>query len=726
VRLKRLKIHAFRSVQDSELEFGDTTILAGIVGAGKSTHLDAICACLTGRTPHTDRKGKGIKEQIRRGQSTARLDLVCQFNGSPVDTSIGRTFSADSSQQIDAPFGKNATTRQAIISERMGGVDEVPDVLLDPRLTADRPPDEQRQIYIKLCRAPIIEVPKAAKDVGIESIETVQQIDDKIKSLKDGSVRALNGVIENLEETCPPPPTGDDVDAAKLAQKALTDLDARIQDLALQVQKAEFELTSARQQAEEVEKAKPLVAELPTLRSNLESIRADEADLRLLVLAKQGWEKDLQYVQERSAKVAAAKEAQEKLPGLRKGLEDARAELQRCGQEYKVLQDKLRDARATHAKAESNTDDASEDILALEGITKGKCPTCGRTLTDKQKQEMLDRIRKYLETAEASEDAALNHLQALELEEKETSKAGAGARKEVDRLSTLIAATEKAAEPVDAGGASPEDIQASLDCVNSQIGAICLAYSCQDSGAAAHSLRTAGDTLAGRIADAERAEKLITGPVPNVAEIDAIVLDLHGKCEACQIARPAVADEAEAARDTLHRLDDWSRIAVEVASHRAKRENYLRAVESLQTLKDSILGGESAKKLEMMATAVFADFFPQTHVILDPSGASVAPIGSNDGTPVAHLSSGQKVIFDMGLRIAAAKTTGFNLLAMDDANKLAPEARKAMLKALQACGCQVIMCTTSDKSGPIPGAVVYQVSSPGVWGPTKVERVNGK
>ena len=148
------------------------------------------------------------------------------------------------------------------------------------------------------------------------------------------------------------------------------------------------------------------------------------------------------------------------------------------------------------------------------------------------------------------------------------------------------------------------------------------------------------------------------------------------------------------------------------------------AVEALEKLKESILGGEAARKLQFDCTAIFQEFFPQARVILDPSGASVAPIGSNDGTPVAQLSSGQKVIFDMGLRISAARSTGFNLLAVDDANKLAPAAREAMLKCLMASGCQVIMCATADKIGPIPGAVVYSVSNPGVWGPTTVERVS--
>ena len=127
--------------------------------------------------------------------------------------------------------------------------------------------------------------------------------------------------------------------------------------------------------------------------------------------------------------------------------------------------------------------------------------------------------------------------------------------------------------------------------------------------------------------------------------------------------------------------------------------------------------------MQLDCTDIFQHFFPQARVLLDPSGASVAPIGSNEGTPVAHLSSGQKVIFDMGLRIAAARATGFNVLAIDDANKLAPSAREAMLRCLQASGCQVIMCTTADRIGGIPGAVVYSLTNPGVWGPTKVVRV---
>jgi DNA repair exonuclease SbcCD ATPase subunit len=723
MKLKRLRTHAWRSIQDTELEFGDVmTVLAGQQGAGKSSHLHAICAVLTGRTPHTDRRGAGIKEQIRRDQSRAEIELTCQFASTQPDSVIKRTI-AESGQQIEVPFGgKNLGAKQALLTERLGGVDEVPDVLLDPRLFADRDEKEQTNALLKLLRPPTIVVPEAAKAVGIQSLASIQQVDDQIKSIKDGSIRSLNAVIKNLEETCPAEPTPDELTAAHEAENALAQLDARIQSLALEVRNAEFLLEDARKHAAEVEQARALVEELPGLRIRLGVLEADEAQARDWSTRMSRLQEDLAGAAAVELKVSTAKQTAERLPGLREALANAKSQLQLAAESYRLAAAKAEETKSNVDVSAKHLESLRETLTGIEAIGS-QCPTCSRKLTEKAKSEIVGSLKKEVELEEGYWRSYVARAEAAAKERSEKFEAGQAARKKVDRLTQEVAQAEYLASDINLKTSDPAKLQSELDMLKGGIDGLTKKYPL-DVLPLASEIRLQRDKVFSAIAEAERAEKLIAAPAPNVADLERSSADLAEALSGAQEILPRYKQTAELARDTLRRADEYATTASRLSAERTKRERYNMAVESLLALKDSILGGEAAKKLQFDCTAIFQEFFPQAHVILDPSGASVAPLGSQEGTPVAHISSGQKVIFDMGLRIAAAKATGFNLLAMDDANKLAPRGREAMLKTLMASGCQVIMCTTADGVGKIPGAVVYQVSSPGVWGPTSVQRIS--
>jgi DNA repair exonuclease SbcCD ATPase subunit len=678
------------------MEFGPFTLLAGAQGTGKSSHLHALCAVLTGRTPHTDRRGAGIRDQIRRDQAKAEIELTCQFDGSPTDTIVKRIIT-ETSQSLEVPWGKNLTSRQAILTERMGGVDEVPDVLLDPRLFADRSPDEQRQALLKLLRPPAIEVPQAARAVGIQSLASIQQVDDQIKSLKEGTVRSLNAVIKNLEETIPAETTESEMVEALKGEQGLRGLENQIQSLALEVQHAEHLLEDARKHSQEVEQAKVLVANLPALRLKQDNLSRDETLLTNLFLQHGGYEKDLQYAKERREKVVAAHDAQERIPGLRKAHEEARTQLQNCSERYRRLAAESQDQKAKADALAASIESLRVSIENLKTI-EDKCPTCSRKLTQKAKTELVVALAGQKTEQEPRWKDQVQRAEQVAVEAKEEFSKGISARAEVDRLMQEVSTTEQLSREIYAAIHPEEDIASKLSEIKADISKLAAKYQAPVGQDVGRSIRDEIKRTTSEIAEAERAEKLVNAPQPDPMAFEMKVASLKDVLSQKREMLPVSQEAAAAARDTLRRAEDYKAMSAR-------------------------LNTERAKKLQDDTTAIFQRFFPQAHVILDPSGASIAPLASNDGTPVAHLSSGQKVIFDMGLRIAAARVTGFNLLAMDDANKLAPRAREEMLKCLMASGCQVIMCTTADAVGKIPGAVVYSVSSPGVWGPTKVERV---
>ena len=724
MRLKRLNITNFRSHQASAFEFGLFNVLAGQQGAGKTSVLDSITAVLTGRTRLTDRRGAGIRDHIRRGEARLEVELTCQFGTDQPDSLIKRTVT-ESGQTLEVPFGgKNLSARQALLTERMGGVDEIPDVLLDPRLFADRSPDEQKQALLKLLRPPTIEVPKAAQAVGIQSLVSVQQVDDQIKSIKEGSVRSLNAVIKNLEETMPAEPSPEELAAAHKAQADLSAVETRIAELTSGVTQAEYLLQDAQKLVSEVETARTLAAELPQLRRQYTEVHDDQEAVQKLLDHSAELNRQIQAAEKVDEAVKLAKVAEGRLPDLRTKLEEARAKLKAAVDDYKATQKETEELGKELATATVRTEALRVAIQNIESVD-GVCPACSRKMTAKAKAETLATLNAEWETAKATWKDLASKAEANDKKRSEQSAHGAGAKASVDVLAKELSETEHAAGVADIPDQNVDSLRNSFAGTAEAITTYLQKYEGAESATdLIKQLRTLGENTATSIADAERAEKMINSPLPVLSDLEH---SLQAKQDELALLSGGNLDTAKeaaaAARDTSHRATESNRIKTELTRHRTQRESYLAAVESLVALKDSILGGESARRMQLDCTDIFQHFFPQARVLLDPSGASVAPIGSNEGTPVAHLSSGQKVIFDMGLRIAAARATGFNVLAIDDANKLAPSAREAMLRCLQASGCQVIMCTTADRIGGIPGAVVYSLTNPGVWGPTKVVRV---
>ena len=726
--LKKLRTTNFRSIESSEIEFGPTiTVFAGPAGSGKTSHIHATDAVLTGRTPHTDRAGKGIKEQRRRNMAgeflpKADIELVCQFGTDQFDSTIRRTI-GENANTLDVPFGgKNISARQALLTDRLGGVDEVPDVLLDPRLFANRSVEEQKQALLKLLRPPSVEVPDAAKAVGISNLNSVQQVDDQIKSIKEGSIRSLNAVIKNLEETCPAEPSPEEVAAANAAVQEEKSLNARLQDAALSVQNAKFLLDEARRHVAEIEQAREVAGGLAELRQRLGAIEADESRARVLSERMTRIQEGLAACSEIELRIAAAKQAAERLPGLRQAAEDAKAELQRCASHYKNLQADFDANRAREEQSNTTVAHLQRTIESIEEID-GQCPTCARKLSAKAKAEVLGLLKSECEREKEALKQHADHSLVLAEQKDAESKKGAAARKDVDRLTREVFEAETLSADTRLVSMDPANLRMEMEGVQAEMGKLSAVYH-PDILPLDATIRLQRDRIFSAISDAERAQTLLTSPAPDVDALETALLEASRKQSDAQASEEGIRAASGVGGATLRRAEECASAIADLTRHRNSRERYSMAVESLVRLKDSILGSESAKKLQADCTAIFQRFFPASRVILDPAGAVVAPIGSSDGTPVAHLSSGQKVIFDIGLRIAAARATGFGVLAIDDANKLAPLARQAALECLQACGCQVIMCTTSDNVGKIAGAAVYRMSNPGVWGPTKVERIS--
>jgi hypothetical protein len=146
------------------------------------------------------------------------------------------------------------------------------------------------------------------------------------------------------------------------------------------------------------------------------------------------------------------------------------------------------------------------------------------------------------------------------------------------------------------------------------------------------------------------------------------------------------------------------------------------AVAALVALKQDILKRGGDEFLSEMKAIL--DKFGMANVEFTPAPYSLRV----SGVTARRLSSGQKLVFDAALRIAAAKATGFKLFAVDDSNRLDDPNRSAIQKMLGASGCQVIVCRTIDKP-PAPEMIaklpadcgLFWMESGSITGPTSVQ-----
>jgi hypothetical protein len=98
-----------------------------------------------------------------------------------------------------------------------------------------------------------------------------------------------------------------------------------------------------------------------------------------------------------------------------------------------------------------------------------------------------------------------------------------------------------------------------------------------------------------------------------------------------------------------------------------------------------------------------------------------------DGIPARRLSGGQGVIFDAALRVAAAKTSNFPLIAIDDSRPIPESVRGRLMEFLLESGVQCILVQTAEKPSKhwtdLDGVAAYWLENPSVTGPTKITKI---
>jgi recombinational DNA repair ATPase RecF len=159
-----------------------------------------------------------------------------------------------------------------------------------------------------------------------------------------------------------------------------------------------------------------------------------------------------------------------------------------------------------------------------------------------------------------------------------------------------------------------------------------------------------------------------------------------------------------------------------VRSKQSEAEELKAAVEELAALKETLLKAGSSHFVEEMQ-AILSEFgFEQVEYSNEPFGFFA------DGLGAEQLSGGQKVLLEAALRLAAAKASGLNIMALDDANKLGEKARNKLAGILLKAGVQVIICSTTEirpEPQKLPeGFKILWFTNESPIGPTVVDNIH--
>jgi DNA repair exonuclease SbcCD ATPase subunit len=332
MRIRTLVLKNFRSHQETVLELDRFNFIRGPNGSGKSSVQMALQYLFTGRCELTDAAGRGAEALIRSGEKELEVSATFQ-NG---ETICRRRASRCQIVEIN---GKRVPvdTAQAALEKRFGPADVLSAVLNAHGFMA-MPEAEQKKLLAQVVDAGRIEIPEQIR----ETLRAVNEEPPRMASVSD--VEAAHRRFYDLRtETSralkalgqmEKPDIPSDLPSVQEVQKKLGEL--RQQKESLVVQKAEADACWQNAQ------------------SRLQQVQAE--------------------IEEVSSEILSGSEEQELLQ-----LESQRGEAEKLRQELANL------------IAEQKT---FQNRLAVTQGLKGKCPSCGQSISETVKTRGLETLRE--------------------------------------------------------------------------------------------------------------------------------------------------------------------------------------------------------------------------------------------------------------------------------------------------------------------------------------------
>ncbi len=395
--IKKVRLHNWKSHKDSEFEFKKgTNVLTGIIGAGKSTVVEAMCYALYGTFPALNSKTVSLEEIIMNKPNQmeeSRVEL--EFEYADKDYLVQRTvFSGKNANQAKM-FEEGrliAGPKPTEVTERVEKIIEMNYDLFSRAVYS-----EQNQIDFFLKLTPANRKKKFDEILGLDKYEKARKTNTTVINRIKKNVEDRKELIKKSSETI-------DENALKELQQKKEEKEKKEKELKEKIEKGKKELEDKKKEIEELEKKEKKFNELKEKGIQLES--------KISETEKKFSEKESELKateEEEKEKQNELKKEKEELEEKRKELSSVQAEIKSQQEKKEYLEKEISRKKNMFPEGIDSEEKVKEKIEYIENeIRKLK----------KEKEELEKKTESGEEkAAELEKGISLNESRVQELEE---------------------------------------------------------------------------------------------------------------------------------------------------------------------------------------------------------------------------------------------------------------------------------------------------------------------
>lgn len=464
IELRSWKTHA-----DTKIEFRKgTNVLIGIMGAGKSSVMDAISFALFGTFPALKQKRvslDGIIMSRPEQRKSAEVKLTFTINGNEYVVSRKIEKNAGSSASLEKN-GKNLQTQPERVNEE---IEKVLGMNYDTF---------SRAIYAEQNRLDyMLELRKGDRKKQIDEMLNL----DKFARAEENATSMINNIksaiadeeqmVENIDIGSAKEQLNSMVQEKEKTERSISALESGRKEIEREVASRKSELDSYKK---EYEKRKALTEELNKIRGGMSSLRSEIEKIASMNIsmndAKEEFErleKDIaNRLKELDSAIKKEKEAERKLGELQstalqqeKKIEEKNRLLKKLGE---IDEKRLSDELAAKTKEMKDLENAAaaaaskkkEEEKWLKELLEhmGTCPLCRQTLSDELREKLINDRKNEIarldkESKDSKEKAESRDVEAAKLQEAlNAAKAAKDRLKEYEGIDEAIAKLDKERE----------------------------------------------------------------------------------------------------------------------------------------------------------------------------------------------------------------------------------------------------------------------------------------
>ena len=381
-------LKGWRSHKDSELNFSEgTNVLIGVMGAGKSSLLDAISFALFGTFPSLKAKKLTMDDIImNRPKKEDMAEVVVSFQVGGDIYTVKRTIVRGKGTK--AEIRKNNELIDTGTTRTTENVERILKVSYD--LFSRAVYSEQNGLDYFLT------VPKGQR---MKKMDSLLQIDkfEKARSSTTSLVNRMKNTITDKTRI-----------VEEMEEKEDFDKVSRLKEDIARLEEKQKELKS---KMSEVEKEKQKMEKgLEEIKNEMEKIEELEKQRNILSGRIKNLSEEIESF-----------EIKEKIGDLEKKKKEIESVLEDSDKKLKALEDEMNETTEKKQKITVSIEDLISKIDNLKSV-KGRCPVCDRELTEKHRKKLIDERSEKVSEKEKELKETMVEIKRIESEIREVKE----------------------------------------------------------------------------------------------------------------------------------------------------------------------------------------------------------------------------------------------------------------------------------------------------------------